>query len=153
MSLFDYFKKKICRSYGYIMVNEELPIFHDYARTTNKTIYKLEKLLEQNKAVFSTTYSQTTSVYNELDFITQKNIPIRIYDFAFKKGEFDVSFQKKGYRVGDIYRFWGLGYLGNIESRGIVKLVTDQYVVFDGGSNIFLYTYKELERLNKKKYD
>lgn len=149
-NLFKHLKKKICKNYGYIIVKEVLPIFYDYAKTTNKTVFRLEKSIEKNKAVFISDASSEIKVFSNSDFVTQNGKPIRVYDFIFKKGEFDINFQKEGYKVGDIYQFLGLGYLGNLDCRGVIKLVTDQYVIFDGGKSIFLYSYKELELLHKK---
>lgn len=148
--MFNFKKLFHGEDYGKVLVEEVIPVYHDYAKTANKTIYRLKKVLGENKAEFTEGYSKYTKIYNPNKFITQNGVPIKAYDDDFNKGEFDLTFKKDGYEVGQFYEFKGLGYLGNLNKYCRIKLVTDQYVVFDSGKHASLYNYDELARLIKE---
>lgn len=137
--------------YGKVIVDEVIPIFHDYAKTANKTVYIFKKDLSDNKAEFSEGNSTYVKIFNPNKFLSQNGIPIKIYEQDFNKGLFDITFEKNGYKVGALYEFNGLGYLGNLSNLCEIKLVTDQYVIFNCGKNVLLYSYKELNRLIYKR--
>lgn len=147
--MFNFKKLFYGEDYGKVIVDEVIPVFHNYARTANKTVYRLQKVLGENKAKFTEGYSKSTKIFNPNEFLTQNGVPIKIYDDNFNKGEFDLTFKKDGYEVGKCYEFKGLGYLGDLNKSCKIKLVTDQYVIFDNGNDTSLYSYEELTRLVK----
>lgn len=138
------------KDYGKVIVKEVIPIFHNQSQTANKTVYIFNKALDENKAEFVQGYSKITKIYHSNEFITQNGVPIKIYDDRFSRGKFDLEFKKEGYEVGKIYSFKGLGYLGNLNTSCKVKLVTDQYVIFDTANNISFYSYNELKKIVKE---
>lgn len=138
-----------------IFVEEIIPLLADKAVTTNKKLYKIKKMIEPNKFTIISLNENDGYIKNQIismsKVLSQNNIPIKVYDNKFLNGDFDKNFTKKNYAIGDIYEFKDLGYLGNISSTEKIRLVTDQYVVFDTGSDISLKSFEELDRLNKEK--
>ena len=138
-----------------IFVEEIVPLLSDKALTTNKTLYKIKKMVELNKFTIVSLNESDGYVKNQIvsmnKILSQNNIPIKVYDNKFLKGNFDENFSKNNYFKGDIYKFKELGDLGNISSMEKIRLVTDQYVIFDTGSDISLKSFEELDRLNKEK--
>lgn len=83
--------------------------------------------------------------------IKQKGIPVKVKDAQFKTVICDKDFSKYGYRIGEIFSFRGMGYLGNINSDEKVVLVTDQLVIFReiGSDSLHYYTCDELKELKQ----
>lgn len=138
-------------NYGNIIIDEVIPTFHDQARTSNKTVFRLKRVIAGNKALFVDKYnSEQVLFYHKQKLVSQNQTPIRTFDEKFNNGVFNKSFEKEGYVVNQMYEFRGLGYLGNLKDVLVVKLVTDQYVVFENSEGyIVLYSFEELNRLLK----
>lgn len=138
-----------------IFVKETMPFFSDIAKTTNKTISKVKRTLDEDKYLIYELYSyykdEKTEIFSKRNLISQNTIPIKVYDEKFSTGIFDSNFEKDGFKKGDIYKFNALGYLGNISSIEKILLVTDQYVIFDNGNKVSLRTFDELKRSIKEK--
>lgn len=147
------FQKKDKRV-GQIIVTEVLPIYHDIAKTANKSLFKVIKGINESKVLcreLNTSYNKEM-IYCNNKVLKQNEIPI-IVKKNLSKAIFDKDFTKEGYVSGQVYEFRGLGYSGDLESLGIVYIVTDDYVVFngDGKQDFFLYSYPELSRLCKER--
>ena len=139
---------------GQAWIEEVMPKFQDRASTTNKTIYTVTSLDSYGIAEVikvPSGYGEKTTEFKQNKVLTQKEIPIKFT----KKGAlkyFDKHFSKNKYETGQVYVFEALGFLGNLESINQVKVVTDNYVIFDNKNygSLSTYSFEELERINPK---
>lgn len=138
-----------------VFIEEIVPLFSDNAGTTNKRIYKIKNTIEPNNFIIGDinkdiSYDKNKMI-NTKRLLSQDNILIKVYDNEFLKGNFNKEFVKNNYAKNDVYEFKELGYLGNISSVEKVRLVTDQYVIFDTGNSISIRSFDELNKLIKEK--
>jgi hypothetical protein len=147
----DRYKERI----GHILFsNEILPVFHGFPAITNKTLHRVLRNIDEQTVIgqelgqFST---KDTVLYLKNRVLTQNGIPVKVKDAQFKTVICDKDFSKDGYRIGEIFSFRGMGYLGNINSDEKVVLVTDQLVIFReiGSDSLHYYTYDELKELKQ----
>lgn len=143
--------KPIDERVGQSWITEVLPEFHDRAKTTNKTIWTIKKMITDDVAEVYRLNIPSSTEHADIStkkMITQYGIPIRFNEKG-KLISYDASFEKEGYQEGQIYSFEGLGFLGDIDSIKKVFCVTDQYVFFKklDSDTMFEHTYKELEIL------
>lgn len=140
---------------GTCWIEEILPKFHDYARTTNKTVYVIKENIENNVSkVFdldldTNYFSKNTSIKGR-EVIQQNGIPIK-FDKKKRICNNNTNFEKNGYIKDRCIHIKGLGFLGDIENTLKTWIVTDEYVFFkslDDHPSIQIYSYRELERLN-----
>lgn len=147
--------KEIDDRVGRAWVTEVLPVFHDRGMTTNKDVWVVKKIVEENIAeVFELEYPEISKkkLLMNIRMITQGGEPVKFS----RKGKlvgFDKEFSKGNYRVNEVYYFTSLGYLGNYEDTKVVHCVTDEYVFFMEveSNSLSIRTYQELERLCPEK--
>lgn len=148
-------KKEIDKYRDCIFVEEVSLLLQSKLKLTNKRIYKIKKTIDSNKFIVNiinhyNSYDEN-KIINTKKLLSQNNIPIKVYDDKFLKGNFNKEFVKDNYSKDDVYEFKELGYLENISSTEKVRLVTDQYVIFDTGHDILIRSFDELSRINKEK--
>ena len=147
---------------GQVYIEEILPIFHDHAMTTNKTLWYVNSVVSKDVVTvrdleLSRQFRASSLQTKQIDLsakrvLTQNGVPIKVN----KKGKFiqpDLGFSKENYACGDFYAFSNLGYLGDVEGVSSVSLVTDQYVFFEdfNRKKPSIYSFKELKRINPVK--
>ncbi|MFE8701078.1 hypothetical protein ACFYKX_10775 [Cytobacillus sp. FJAT-54145] len=139
---------------GTAWITEVRPIYSDRAGSTNKRIWVTKEFLSEEVVTAvdlehpnSSMFEQQTA-YPKNRLLTQNNVPIR-FNRKGKPINYDPTFEKEGYKEGQLYHFEGLGFLGNIEGVEKVWLVTDTLVLFRTlkSESLLTYSYKELEIL------
>lgn len=136
---------------GVCWVEEVLPVFHDSACTTNKTVYIVNKLVEPNiyeAFELRNPFNKTVSPFRSQKAVTQEGLPLK---FDKKQNALNsIGLEKNGYREGVCIHIEGLGYLGDLKSTLKTWIVTDNYVFFKEigkNSSIYVYSYAELNRM------
>lgn len=138
---------------GMSWITETLPMYHDRARSTNKTIWTIKKMMTDEVAEACRLGSSRLEHKDIADMVmlSQNGIPIRFKPNG-KLLSHEPFFEKEGYKVGQIYSFERLGFLGDIDSIKQVFCVTDQYVLFKylDSKGISAVSFKELEIFSPK---
>lgn len=154
----DIFQSKQDEHIGMCWIEEVLPVYHDSACTTNKTVYIIAQLVELGiyegfELSCKTIRKQTPFIDKKI--ITQNEIPLK-----FNKNQNvlkdnivlnnDVEFTKEGYKSGLCIYIEGQGFLGNISSTLKTWIVADKYVFFKTLAkypSIYVYSHEELKRM------
>ena len=116
----EFLKEKILRrNYKYVSIKVlGVPRFSNMWGNANK---KIEKISPKEKYVSATVEKQGDK-------------HIRVND-SMTKNDGDDFFEVNGMKKGDVYLFKDLGFLGNIERKEKVLLVTNNYVIVESVEN------------------
>ena len=98
---------------GMSWITETLPMYHDRARSTNKTIWTIKKMMTDEVAEACRLGSSRLEHKDIADMVmlSQNGNPIRFKPNG-KLLSHEPFFEKEGYKVGQIYSFERLGFLG-----------------------------------------
>lgn len=146
-----FISKPVDERIGQSYITEVLPTYHDRARTTNKTIWTIKKMITDDVAevyrLESPSFTEHVDITKK-EMITQDGVPIR-FNAKGKLISYDPLFSRHGYAKGQLYSFERLGFLGDLDAIKKVLCVTDQYVLFTKLDSDTLYenTYQELDLL------
>jgi len=147
----NWFRKEKDERIGQCWIEEVLPMYHDRAKTTNKTLWIIKSFLSSDIAqVYQyghSGYTRHVDIVNK-QFLTQNDVPVQF----IRKGKHlfrDTSYIKEGYQEGQILSFERLGFLGDKEAVKKVFCVTDQYVLLHSmdSDTLFKHSYEELKIL------
>ena len=71
---------------------------------------------------------------------------IRVND-SMSKNDGDDFFEVNGMKKGSVYLFKDLGFLGNIERKDKVLLVTNNYVIVGDNDSKIVYSHDEIAKM------
>lgn len=140
---------------GQALISEFLPIYYNNAKTTNKNVYIIEKVIKGSVVQafnLDFRYMKKKTIINPEKLITQNNEPI-IFKKCGKPKKINFNFEKNGYKINDIYFFTNRDFIGELEFLLKISFVTDNFVFFkslDKHSDYFIFSFEELERMNPK---
>lgn len=130
--IIEFLKEKILRrNYKYVSIEViGAPRFSDMWGSTNK---KIEKISPKEKYVSATIEKQGDKY-------------IRVNE-SMTKNDGDDFFEVNGMKKGNVYLFKDLGFLGNVERKDKVLLVTNNYVIVGDNDNKIGYSHDEIAKM------